>query len=235
MANIVLITAAGVGSRTHQFIPKQFISIKDKPIIIYTLEKFQQHPEIDKIVVVCLEGWDACLKSYAKQFGITKLEAVVYGGATGYDSINNGLNAIGKFAKSNDIVLIHDGNRPATDEDIITDCIAKVKEKGVAITCIPTTEVVYDISGEKPKMLNRDNLLRTQTPHASTFSYMKSIYDEAKEKGITSTVAFCSLLTELGKDVYFVNGSEKNFKITVKDDIDLFKGMLLVEDSEKGL
>ncbi len=227
MANIVLLTAAGTGSRTHQYIPKQFISIKDKPIIIYTLEKFQKHPEIDKIVVTCLEGWENCLGSYAKQFGITKLEKIVLGGKTGFESIKNGINAIEKIAKADDIILIHDGNRPGIDKDIISDCIFTAKSKGNAITAIPTTEVVFEKeNASNIKLLNRDNLLRTQTPHAAPFEKVKNLYNKAQNDNLISSVAFCSLLHAYNEEINFVNGSEKNFKITVKDDIELFKGLI---------
>ena len=235
MANIVLLTAAGVGSRTHQFIPKQFLSINDKPIIIYTMEKFQNHPEIDKIVVVCLEGWESYLNCYAKQFNIHKLEVIVKGGNSGYESILNGLEAINKFASNDDIVLIHDGNRPGVNKKTISESIATAKTNISAITCIPTTEVVFDVSTTTPILINRDNIVRTQTPHAANFGYMKNIYKRAKENNITNSVAFCSLLSELGEDLNFVNGSEKNFKITYKDDIDLFKGLISIGDFDNDL
>ena len=228
MANIALLTAAGIGARTHQYIPKQFLSIQDKPIIIYTMEKFQNHPDIDKIVVVCLQGWEDYLNCYAKQFNITKLVCIAKGGESGFDSIQSGLNEIKRFANDEDIVLIHDGNRPGVNNRTITDCIELSKSEGSAITCIPTNEVVFDIKSPTPTLINRDNIIRTQTPHGAKFGYMMSVYQEAKEKNITSSVAFCSLLSELGKKLHFVEGSEKNFKITYKDDIDLFKGLISV-------
>ncbi len=230
MANIVLLTAGGVGSRTQQCIPKQFLSVNDKPIIIYTMETFQSHSEIDKIVVVCLEGWENCLESYAKQFNITKLEKIILGGKSGFESITNGLNAIKTFANKDDIILIHDGNRPCTSAKTISDCIQCAKENGNAITGIPVNEVVFNKENSELQLLNRDQLIRTQTPHAARLGYMSDIYDEALKKGLQDSVAFCSLLYMLHKEIFFVNGSEKNFKITYSDDIDLFKGMVFLED-----
>ena len=186
MANIALLTAAGIGARTHQYIPKQFLSIQDKPIIIYTMEKFQNHPEIDKIVVVCLQGWEDYLKCYAKQFNISKLVCIAKGGESGFDSIQSGLSEIGKFANENDIVLIHDGNRPGVNNKTISDCIDLSKIKGSAITCIPTNEVVFDIKTETPTLLNRDNIIRTQTPHGAKFGYMQSVYKTRKYFGVLS-------------------------------------------------
>ena len=92
--NVAVLTAGGIGSRAHQDLPKQFLTVENKPILIYTLEAFQQHPSIDEIYISCLEGWETVLEAYAKQFNITKLKRIVTGGATGQESIYNGLKAI---------------------------------------------------------------------------------------------------------------------------------------------
>ena len=233
MANIVLLTAGGIGSRTHQSIPKQFISIKDKPIILYTMEKFQKHPEIDKIVIACLEGWESCLESYAHQYGITKLAKVILGGRTGFESIKNGLKAIKEFAKEDDIVLIHDGNRPGVGNDTISDCIFTAKTQGNAVTTISENGVVFQRNDDGTNtLLDRDKIMRTQTPHAAPFGKMTGLYARAEKEGITDLVAFCSLLHIFGEEINFVEGSEKNFKITYKDDIDLFKGLVYIEEEK---
>lgn len=233
MANIVLLTAAGIGSRTHQFIPKQFIHINDKPLIIHTMETFQNHNEIDYIVVVCLKGWESCLKAYAEQFRISKLKSIVLGGNTGYESIKNGINAINSFAKPNDMVLIHDGNRPLTSNNTITECIKTAKEKGNAITVIPVVEVVYDISQQSDILLNRDHLVRVQTPHAASLTLMTDVYDRAEKENLQDRLGFCSLLNEFNIKLNYVYGTEKNFKITTKDDLDIFKGLILLQEQKK--
>jgi 2-C-methyl-D-erythritol 4-phosphate cytidylyltransferase len=121
MKNVALIIAGGVGARMHQDIPKQFLNVQDKPIIIYTLEVFQKHPNIDAIEVVCLDGWVDILHAYAKQFGITKLEKVVLGGETGLQSIRNGLFDLSeRYTSDDDIIIIHDAIRPMIDMDIIS-------------------------------------------------------------------------------------------------------------------
>lgn len=131
MANIALIIAGGVGARMGQDIPKQFINVNDRPVIIYTLEAFQKHPEIDAIEVVCLDGWHDVLKAYAKQFGIAKLENIVSGGLNGQDSIRNGLLDIYKrYNSDDDVVLIHDAIRPMLLPEIITDNIKICREYG---------------------------------------------------------------------------------------------------------
>lgn len=138
--NIALIIAGGIGARMNQDIPKQFISVYDKPVIVYTMEAFQKHPNIDKIEVVCLDGWHDILYAYAKQFGITKLENVVSGGENGQDSIRNGLYDIAaRHTNIDDIVLIHDAIRPMLSADVISDNIRVCKECGNAITVIPCT------------------------------------------------------------------------------------------------
>ena len=226
MANIVLLTAAGIGSRTNQSIPKQFIHLNDRPLIVYTMENYQNHSEIDHIVVVCLKGWESCLKAYAEQFKITKLKSIVLGGTTGYESIKNGLNEIAIFAHRNDVILIHDGNRPLTSHKTIDNCIETAKTKGNAITVIPTVEVVFDISNETDKLLNRDNLVRVQTPHAAKLYHIIETYERAEKENKHDKLGFCSLLNEFGEKLNFVYGTERNFKITYEDDIEIFKGLI---------
>ncbi|MBO4493634.1 MAG: 2-C-methyl-D-erythritol 4-phosphate cytidylyltransferase, partial [Ruminococcus sp.] len=125
MANIGLLIAGGSGNRMHQDIPKQFITVYERPVIVYTLEAFQNHPEIDAIAVVCIEGWEQVLWAYAKQFNITKLKYVVPGGKNGQDSIRNGVYELEKHFSVDDLVLIHDAIRPMVSAEIISDCISK--------------------------------------------------------------------------------------------------------------
>ena len=140
--NIALLIAGGVGNRMHQDIPKQFITVNEKPIIVYTLEAFQNHPEIDAIAVVCLEGWENVLYAYAKQFNITKLKIVVPGGKNGQDSIRNGLFKLEEIFDKNDFVLIHDANRPMVSAEIISDNLRVARKYGNAITAIPCAEAM---------------------------------------------------------------------------------------------
>src|SRR5690554_1057282 len=121
--NIALIIAGGSGTRMAQDIPKQFLNVYDKPIIIYTLEAFQKHSNIDVVAVVCIEGWERILNAYAKQFSITKLKHIVPGGDCGQASIRNGLLELEKHYDKDDIVLIHDAIRPMVSQEIISDCI----------------------------------------------------------------------------------------------------------------
>lgn len=229
MKNIALIIAGGVGARMNQDIPKQFINVFDKPVIIYTLEVFQKHPEIDAIEVVCLEGWHELLKSYAKQFGIAKLCNIVNGGKNGQDSIRNGLQDIAKqFNDSDDIVLIHDAIRPMIDNKVISENIKICRANGNAITVIPCTAAMlktYD-SHSTTEQIPRDNLKITQTPQSFFLKDILNAHQEALNKGITNSVASCTMYIELGKKLYMSEGSEKNLKLTTTEDIEIFKALL---------
>ena len=228
MANIALIIAGGSGARMHQDIPKQFITVNEKPVIVYTLEAFQSHPEIDVIAVVCIEGWDHVLKAYAKQFGIAKLEYIVPGGENGQSSIRNGIFELEKHFDKDDIVLIHDAIRPMVSAEIISDCITKTRRYGNATTVIPCAEAMLQTedavmsTGSYP----RDRLKRTQTPQGFKIGDIAQLHRDALEAGITNSVASCTLMIEMGRQVYFSNGSEKNIKLTTVDDIDIFKALL---------
>ena len=167
--NIGMIIAGGVGARTCQDIPKQFINVNDKPVIVYTLEAFQKHPNIDAIEVVCLAGWHDILRAYAKQFGITKLENIVNGGETGQDSIRNGLYDIAKrYNGDDDIVIIHDAIRPMVSADIISDNIRVCREYGNATAVIPCTSVMLKTQDRimSNDQIPRENLKITQTPQS---------------------------------------------------------------------
>lgn len=232
--NIALLTAAGTGSRTHQDIPKQFIHVNNKPIIIYTLEAFQQHPNIDYICVVILKGWEEILWAYAKQFNITKLKYVVEGGESGQDSIYNGLMEINKDASEDDVVVVHDGNRPMVAQDLITDSLVKYKEYGSAVAVIPCTEVVFvsKMGNESNKSIPREELWRTQTPHTYKLKDLINAHLEAQKKGIHNMAASCALMEALGRTTYFSKGSEKNLKITTVEDIEIFKALLAAKNED---
>ncbi len=229
--NVALLTASGVGSRMGQDIPKQFLHVKDKPVIVYTLERFQNNPQIDAIILVTLPNWFGFVWAYAKQFGITKLKWVVAGGETGQESIFNGLCALKDECPSDTVVLVHDGNRPMVDDNIINDSLAVFKKYNSAVAAIPCTEVVFVSKDGHASQLSipREELMRTQTPHTYFLNDLYNAHLEARKNNITNTAASCSLMESLGKTTYFSKGSEKNLKITTTDDIEIFKSLLTVE------
>lgn len=229
MKNIALIIAGGVGSRMHQDIPKQFINVKDKPVIIYTLMAFQNHPNIDAIEVVCLDGWHDILRAYAKQFNITKLENIVSGGETGQDSIRNGLYDIAtRYKDDDDIVLIHDSIRPMVSADIISDNIRVCRQFGNATVVIPCTSVMLGTEDSivSESQIPRDNLKITQTPQAFFLNELLAVHAKAIKMHLLPSIASCALYIEMGKKVYLSKGSEKNIKITTQEDIEIFTSLL---------
>ena len=233
MAVVAMLVAGGSGSRMHQNIPKQFLTVNERPVIVYTLEAFERHPEVDAIAVVCIEGWQNVLEAYAQQFNISKLKYIFPGGDSAFESRRNGVFELEKIFAPNDMVLIHDGIRPMVSPEIISDCIRVAVKYGNAITAIPcpeammTTEDGIVSNGSIPNT----NLRRTQTPHAFYLKDICGYYRQAMESGIKSSVSPCSLIEELGGHVYFSAGSEKNLKLTTLDDIDIFKALLKTERS----
>lgn len=227
---IAIIIAGGSGHRMGQDIPKQFINVYDKPVLIYTLEGFQKHPQIDAIEVVCIDGWHDVLWAYAKQFGVTKLKWVVSGGSTGQESIRNGVYNLEGKAADDDIVIIHDGIRPLVDETVLTDVILKAQRYGNAVTSLPYNEQIFVVDDEvsTTKYIPRETLRRVSTPQAYRFDLLDSKYHEAFEKeiGIYGSSYTNTMMVELGERLYFAAGSDKNIKLTTKDDLEMFKAYL---------
>ena len=233
MATIAIIIAGGSGSRMGQDIPKQFINVYDKPVLIYTLEGFQKHPQVDAIEVVCIEGWHDVLLAYAKQFGIDKLKWIVNGGKTGQESIRNGVfNLEGKVSPE-DIVVVHDGIRPLVDETVLTDVIVKAQKYGNAVTSLPYNEQIFVVDDEisTTKYIPRETLRRVSTPQAYRFDLLDEKYHEAFEKeiGIYGSHYANTMMVELGVRLFFAAGSDKNIKLTTKDDLEMFKAYLKAE------
>ncbi|WP_320927370.1 IspD/TarI family cytidylyltransferase [Hungatella sp.] len=234
MVNIGLLIAGGSGTRMHQDIPKQFLTVNEKPVIVYTLEAFQNHPEIDAIAVVCIEGWEHVLWAYANQFNITKLKYVVPGGINGQDSIRNGVYELEKYFDSEDIVLIHDAIRPMVSAAIISDCIRITKKRGNAVTVIPCAEAMIQTEDGEVSVGSypRERLKRTQTPQGFHIGKICDLHRRALNAGINNSVASCTLMIEMGERVFFSAGSEKNIKLTTVEDIDIFKALLVARRSD---
>ena len=226
--NVALLTAAGSGTRMQLNIPKQFIHVDDKPVIIYTMEAFQHHPSIDAIIVVTIDSWSDVLWAYARQFGITKLKWVVPGGNSGQESIRNGLEVLKRELTDEDVVLVHDGNRPLVSSQIISDSLATFSKYGSAVAAIPCTEVVFESDDGLTSMVSteRERLQRTQTPHTYRLGELYGAHLEAEKRGLINTAASCMLMKELGRLTYFSKGSEENLKITTPEDLKMFKALL---------
>lgn len=231
--NVAVIVAGGVGSRMGQEIPKQFIHVYEKPILIYTLESFQRHPSIDMIEVVCIDGWQDIVWAYAKQFHITKLKWIVTGGITVQESIRNGVYHLNNICQENDIVIIHDGIRPLVDEAILSDVIVVCEKYGNAVTAMCYNEQIFLIDDEisTVEYIPRETIRRVATPQAYRFHLIYTKYQEAFEKqiGIYGSSYTNTMMVELGERLYFAKGSDRNIKLTTKEDLDLFKAYIRQE------
>ena len=239
--NVAIVIAAGSGHRMGQDIPKQFINVFDKPVLFYTLEGFQKHPMVDAIEVVCLEGWESMVWAYSKQFGIDKLKWIVKGGNSGQESIRNGVfNLEGKVSED-DIIVIHDGIRPLIEPFVLTDVIEKATHFGNAVTSMPYNEQIFVVNEEDSstttKYIPRETLRRVSTPQAYRFGLLDEKYHEAFEKeiGIYGSSYANTMMVELGVRLHFAAGSDKNIKLTTKDDLELFKGYISKDKKEEWL
>ena len=238
--NIAVIFAGGVGKRMKsKDKPKQFLMVHGKPIIVHTIELFENHPEIDGIICVIVKDWIPYMKEMKYRYRLDKIKAIVPGGETGQMSIYNGLCAAEKnFGAEGNIVLIHDGVRPLLSQEIISSNIAICKAYGYAITGIQCREAILE-SGDgftSTTSIPRDTLIRTQTPQTFRLKNIIRAHESAYKKGIVNSVASCTLLAELDENIemHIVPGSEKNIKITTVEDLEILKA-LMHTDKDKWL
>lgn len=211
-----LIFAGGTGRRMNtRSKPKQFLEIHGKAIIVYTLEHFEYHKEIDEIVVVCIEAYIEELKGLLKRFGITKVTKIVPGGATGHDSIYQGLLAMEESSAEDDIVLIHDGVRPLINEELITLNIETVKKHGNAITCEPNKESqVRSMDGQTvTEMPPRDQTYTAKAPQSFYYGDIRRLYEKAQKDRIKS-IDSAHLCSVYHQKMHIVESSSNNMKIT---------------------
>lgn len=228
---IAVIFAGGTGSRMKiSSIPKQFMEYKNKPIIIYTLEHFQNHSLVDGIVVVCISGWIDFLKEKCKEFNITKVISVVQGGTTGQESIKNGLLEVEKLFNDNPIVMIHDGVRPLINEKVITDNIECVKKNGNSITVNQATETVIKIDGENIiEISDRSKYKLARAPQCFYLNDILSSHKKAILENKNNFIDSAMLMKYYGYNLYTVNGPSENIKITTPVDFEIFKAYMEYE------
>ena len=227
--NIALIFAGGSGKRMNsKSRPKQFLELHGKEIIIYTIEHFERHPEIDAIVVVCIEEWIDYLKTILKKNGIEKVKWIVPGGETGQDSIYNGLQVIHENCPEDSIVLIHDGVRPIITAELISDNIQCVKEHGSAVTVAPVTETVMLTADDKLvyTSVERDKCRMAKAPQGY---YLKDIYAAHKKaiaENVHNKIDSATMMSDYGYSLYTVEGGPENIKITTPSDFYIFRALL---------
>lgn len=233
--NIAVIFAGGSGLRMHtKSRPKQFLDLNGKPIIIYTLELFDNHPQIDAIVVACIENWIPFLEKQLRKFEITKVIKVVPGGETGQQSIYNALFAAENAGTDDSIVLIHDGVRPLITEQTITDNINKVKQSGSCITCIPATEtlVVRQTDGSLEIPSRADSLI-ARAPQSFFLKDIIAAHRRALAEGRNDFIDSCTMMSQYGYKLGTIIGPMENIKITTPTDFFVLRAMMKVHEDQQ--
>jgi 2-C-methyl-D-erythritol 4-phosphate cytidylyltransferase len=225
--NAALIFAGGAGQRMNtRAKPKQFLELHGKPIIIYTLEHFEFHAEIDRIAVVCIEGWIHELTHRLRQYGIEKVTHVVSGGASGHESIYNGLEALADVCEADDVVLIHDGVRPLINSELISANIAKAQAYGAAITVEQATESVVRLGGGGlvASVPPRQDMYTAKAPQSFRYGMIRELYRRAREAG-APTIDSAHLCSLYGVEMHTVLSTPNNMKITAPADYYIFRAL----------
>ena len=232
MSNYVILLAGGVGKRMQSDIPKQFIEIDGKPIIVYTIENFQRNDQIDKIVVVCVKEWIDHLRNLITQYSLTKVQWIIEGGDTGHDSIKNGVFFLRDKIEPNDFIVIHDAVRPILPQKAIDEVLRVAHEKGNAsssIVCHPPIVYTEDFESGVSDV-DRDHVMLTASPQAYRFSLALKCYEIAEQEHRNDFTFTSSLLIHCGERVYFAKGTTSNIKITKTEDLALFGALLKVPE-----
>ncbi|MGN1050782.1 MAG: 2-C-methyl-D-erythritol 4-phosphate cytidylyltransferase [Acutalibacteraceae bacterium] len=238
--NIGIIFAGGTGTRMgNTGKPKQFLTVDGKPIIIHTLDYFQNHPMIDEIYIACKEDFIDYMYELLERFKITKVKKVVPGGETGQDSIYNGLMAAKENNDDDSIVLIHDGVRPVITSQLITDNINSAKKYGTGITSTPCFETII-ISKDKKDVADipyRKDTYAAQAPQTFRLGDILSLHDIERKENPTyeNIVDSCTLYKKHGKMVHLVEGNRGNIKVTTPEDFFIFKALLNYRESKEVL
>lgn len=234
--NIAVIFAGGTGQRMNSRTkPKQFLLVHGKPIIIYTLEAFDQHPDIDAIVVVCLKEYIDVLEQLIAKFGVGKIAAIVLGGSSGQESIRNGVDKANRLYPADSVVIVHDGVRPLIDQQTITDCIVSVKKNGSAVTVVPATEtIVQSEDGVITNIIDRKQCQLARAPQCFRLGELHDAHHKAVEEGGgLDFIDSASLMLYYGHKLYEVEGANSNIKITTPSDFYIMRAIMDAEESSQ--
>ena len=229
---VAVVIAGGSGSRMGANVPKQFVLVEGKPVLFYTLEAFQAHPGVDVIELVLIDGWERDVAAWKEQYGVTKLRWIVKGGASGQESIRNGVFGLEGKCAADDIVIVHDGIRPLVQPEVLDDVVAKAREFGTGVTSMPYNEQIFLVDEKDPsvtrKYIPRETLRRVATPQAYRFDLLDQAYHEAFERkiGIYGSSYTNTMMVELGHELHFAAGSDKNLKLTTPGDLEIFRAYL---------
>ncbi len=232
MKNYVILLAGGVGKRMGSDVPKQFLEVNGKPIIVYSIENFQRNPQIEKIVVVCVKDWIDRTWELIKKYSLTKVEWIIEGGSTGHDSIRNGVFFLKDKIDPDDHIIVHDAVRPVLPQKAIDEVIRVSHEKGNAsssIECHPP--IVYTEDHEFGITdVDREHVMLTASPQAFKYSLALKCYEMAEEENYHTSTFTSSLLIHCHERVYFAKGTSCNIKITRKEDLALFEALLKIPE-----
>ena len=233
-----LIFAGGTGTRMSSRVkPKQFLDLFGKPIIIHTLEYFERNAQIDRICVVCLEGWIGYLRELLVKYGISKATIVVPGGATGMESIFNGLRAV--YAQESEpqscLMLMHDGVRPLINDAIITECIECARKNGNAITVTSAYETIITVdgTGALDEVIDRKNSRLARAPQCFFLEELYSAHLRAQREGYTGAIDSATLMRHYGATLYTVEGPVENIKITTATDYYMAKAIIEARENSQ--
>ena len=234
--NIAVIFAGGTGQRMNsKTMPKQFLELHGKPIIVYTLEHFEQHELIDGIIIVCLEAWiDYCRKQLEK-FHITKVKAIIPGGETGFLSRFYGVKKAAELYPEDTVCLMHDGVRPLIDQDIISRNIASVLKHGSAVTVAPAVETiaVKDEENRVGEIIDRSRCQLAKAPQSFRLGELLKAHQDAADSGMTDCIDTAFLMQRSGHKVYTVEGSSENIKITTPTDYYTFRALMDIRENSQ--
>lgn len=235
MSNIAVIFAGGVGRRMNTTgRPKQFLELHGKPILIYTLELFDNHPMLDGIVVVCVKEWIEYLKKMLRKFEINKVVEIVEGGESGQDSIFKGLECAMKHFSDDSVVLIHDGVRPLIVEKTITDNIECVRQFGNCVTCVPAIETFVVQQDDNSLVIpDRSKSMLARAPQSFILGDIYNTHKRARKEGHQSFIDSCSLMTFYGNRIHTIVGPAENIKITTPTDFFVFRAMVEVHENQQ--
>ena len=232
----VIILAGGVGSRLKSAVPKQFIEIDGCPIIVHTIRNFQDNPNIDHIIVVCLGNWIEHTKNIVKKYNLDKVTDVIPGGATGHISTKNGVYFLKNRLSEQDYVIIHDAARPIVSQEVINDLIETAKKNGNACSAVSCYETIVltenRLSGKE--QIDRNRVIRVQTPQCYKYGLIKSLYEKAETDKREDFVYANILAMEYGVEIFFSKGTNNNIKITTKEDIALVRALLYYINNAEG-
>lgn len=234
--NVPIILAGGVGTRMGADRPKQFVEVLGKPVLVYTIELFQNHPEIDAIEVVCVKSHIDYLKGLVEEYNLDKVKWITEGGEDFQHSVINGINNLKGKLDDDDIVLVHYGASPFTSADVISDSIRVAKEHGNSSPAMSSLLLLGSNDGDRSlNWIDRDEVLILNTPQGFKFSYVTQLYEEAIERDLLDKVEphTTTLMYLMGRELYLSKSNQYNLKITTKEDLDLLEAFTLMKQSKE--